>query len=70
MLPPMLAEIKDNLTAKAYTQRSGREDGLLAELEELDRILEDSTLRKSTKFSESRIVSGPRGTCSCCGAQR
>jgi len=70
MLPPMLAEVKETLTSKGYSKRSKGEDDLLAELEELDNLLTDSTLRKSAKFSESRIVSGPRGTCSCCGAQR
>lgn len=70
MLPPMLAEIKENLAAKPFAKRTNREDELLAELQELDRLLTDSTLRKSSKFSESRIVSGPSGTCSCCGAQR
>lgn len=68
MLPPMLAEVKQRLIDKGYAQRSEREDTLLQELTSLDELFErDSTLRKSASFKESRIVSGPRGTCSCCG---
>jgi hypothetical protein len=68
MLPPMLAEIKEKLDAKGYSQRSSREDALLAELNKLDALFEqDGTARKSANFQESRIVGGPSGTCSCCG---
>jgi hypothetical protein len=68
MLPPMLAEVKQKLEDKGYAHRSEREDTLLEELTNLDKLFEqDSTLRKSAAFKESRIVSGPRGTCSCCG---
>jgi hypothetical protein len=68
MLPPMLAEVKQKLLDKPYARRSPSEDALLAELNILDKLFdEDSTIRKTAAFKESRIVSGPAGTCSCCG---
>jgi hypothetical protein len=68
MLPPMLEEIRQRLTAKGYERRSQGEDALLDELTSLDEVFErDPTVRKNAGFRESRIVGGPSGTCSCCG---
>ena len=67
MLPPMLTEIKNKLVSKGYSNRSTREDNLLAELERLDLLInEESRVRKSI-LSEAQITSGPGDKCSCCG---
>lgn len=67
MLPTKLAEIKQKLTAKIYSLRTADENALLDELEKIDRLLENTTVRKSANLSETRMTSGPSSRCSCCG---
>ena len=69
MLPPMLAEVRQRILAKSANQRTARENALLDELDTLNQMFDTDQMRKvaGAKFAETRIVSGPSGTCSCCG---
>jgi hypothetical protein len=68
MLPPTLAKLRRRLTEKGHQKRTGSEDALLAELEKVDKALNERILEKSIRDSlnETRIVGGP-DTCPCCG---
>ena len=69
MLPPKLSSLKNQLEAKGYAGRSTSEDELLVELRFLDRNLTSRSLNERLEeFKRSpTIVSGPSGSCPCCG---
>lgn len=68
MLPPRLKEIKDQLERKGYAKRAVEEDELLVELTILDTNAQiQKTIMTEEKLSASRILSGPRNSCNCCG---
>ena len=63
MLPPQLAIVKNRLVEKGYPKRTTAEDELLAELEYLDKSLNEVQLRGLSV----KAVGGPPGSCPCCG---
>jgi hypothetical protein len=69
MLPPILAQIHQDLKAKGSEKRTRNQNALLAELEKLNAALNESTLHKSIRdsLSETRIVGGADASCPTCG---
>jgi hypothetical protein len=66
LLPPRLAQVKEQITAKPSWQRSTQERELLAELNTIDT---DISLQKSLEgsFKEMRSFGPGGGACPCCG---
>jgi hypothetical protein len=69
VLPNKLKEVKSKLEAKGYASRSRDEDDLLAELEEIDKLLDSNReiVKKGSFVHDSRMTTGPTNRCSCCG---
>ncbi len=67
MLPPMLDEIKRRLESQSVTMLSNEERRLLEELRFIDRNTTREQVLIENRDWVEKMVSGPGGTCPCCG---